>query len=74
MTPLSPGEWAWPPAPGTSLSRGTDKSVGQQVAAPAVQVTIGRVEVRASTPAAPERKPARQPTVMSLDEYLKRAR
>ncbi|HSR50676.1 MAG TPA: hypothetical protein VLV83_07585 [Acidobacteriota bacterium] len=38
-----------------------------------IQVTIGRVEVRAVVaPSAQPRKPRPQPPVMSLDEYLKR--
>jgi hypothetical protein len=43
---------------------------------PSVQVTIGRVEVRAIFPEAPPARipaPRARPTV-SLDEYLKRAR
>jgi hypothetical protein len=37
-----------------------------------VQVTIGRIEIRAAVPAAPRAgRPRRQPAVMSLDEYLK---
>ena len=47
----------------------------EEAARPVVQVTIGRIEVRAGhPPAAPQ--PARQaqwtPPVLSLDEYLKR--
>ncbi|QSQ27593.1 hypothetical protein JY651_22935 [Pyxidicoccus parkwayensis] len=38
-----------------------------------VQVTIGRIEVRAATPPAPARPaPARQSSALSLDEYLRR--
>lgn len=82
MTPVGTGEWAWPPAPDSSLSRGTDNSVervrwGSEPSAqpvPTIQVTIGRVEVRASAQAKPERRASRAPSVMSLDEYLKRAR
>lgn len=40
--------------------------------APTIQVTIGRVEVRATPPpASPTRKPTSQPAVMTLDDYLK---
>jgi hypothetical protein len=42
---------------------------------PVVRITIGRIEVRAATPAAaPRREPraAPRPTTMSLDEYLDR--
>jgi hypothetical protein len=38
---------------------------------PSIHVTIGRVEVRATPPAARARPPAAQPRVMSLDEYLR---
>jgi hypothetical protein len=41
--------------------------------APVVQVTIGRIEVRAVTPPAPPKPaPARSVPAMSLDEYLQR--
>ncbi|WP_199746994.1 hypothetical protein, partial [Corallococcus sp. AB049A] len=41
--------------------------------APVVQVTIGRIEVRAVTPPAPARPaPARTSPSLSLDEYLRR--
>lgn len=38
---------------------------------PTVRVTIGRVEVRATTEAPQVRKPRPRPAVMTLDEYLK---
>jgi len=39
---------------------------------PAIHVTIGRIEIRATSPAAsPVRRQHREPSVMSLDEYLK---
>jgi hypothetical protein len=39
---------------------------------PTVNVTIGRIEIRAvPPPATPPRKPASQPKLMSLDDYLK---
>jgi hypothetical protein len=42
-------------------------------AGPTIQVTIGRVEVRAKLPpATPPDRPRRQPAVMSLEEYLRR--
>jgi hypothetical protein len=44
-------------------------------AAPTIHVTIGRVEVRASSaPTRRERGAARQPSVLTLDEYLRRRR
>jgi hypothetical protein len=39
--------------------------------APTIQVTIGRVEVRATPAPATSRKPATEPAVMSLEEYLR---
>lgn len=42
--------------------------------APTIRVTIGRVEVRASTPPAPRPQSVRQRTAPSLDEYLQRTR
>jgi hypothetical protein len=39
---------------------------------PTIQVTIGRVEIRATVAPAPARKPVPRPPAMSLDEYLKR--
>jgi hypothetical protein len=39
--------------------------------APTIHVTIGRIEVRATTPSAPPHKQRTEPQVMSLDEYLR---
>jgi hypothetical protein len=39
--------------------------------APTIQVTIGRIEVRATPPPAPPQKQRSAPPVMSLDEYLR---
>jgi hypothetical protein len=39
--------------------------------APTIHVTIGRVEVRATTPAVPASKPRPAPRTMSLDDYLR---
>jgi hypothetical protein len=47
---------------------------GRGEPAPTIQVTIGRVEVRAITPPqreAPRRRPTRPESVLTLDEYLK---
>ncbi|MBP1468351.1 hypothetical protein EYB53_021750 [Candidatus Chloroploca sp. M-50] len=38
---------------------------------PTIQVTIGRIEVRATAPARPTRTERAMPSVMSLDEYLR---
>lgn len=40
---------------------------------PTINVTIGRIEVRATTPATASKpaKPKQKPAVMSLDEYLR---
>lgn len=40
--------------------------------APVINVTIGRIEVRATTPATPPRKQPSAKPLMSLDEYLQR--
>jgi hypothetical protein len=37
-----------------------------------IQVTIGRIEVRATPPPAPARRPRTEPASTTLDEYLKR--
>lgn len=39
--------------------------------APTIEVTIGRIEVRATPPASNPKKQPAQPLVMSLDEYLR---
>jgi hypothetical protein len=39
--------------------------------APTIQVTIGRVEVRATPATVSPRKPVAGPAVMSLEEYLR---
>lgn len=46
--------------------------VHTQPPAPTIHVTIGRVEVRATGPAAPAPKPWSAPQTMSLDEYLRK--
>jgi len=43
-----------------------------QPPAPTIQVTIGRIEVRATPPPTPARRPRTEPTSTTLDEYLKR--
>lgn len=62
-----------------SLSPMRGASVGQVSATdrgkptePVVQVTIGRVEVRAVAPPARQEKGRKPPSAMSLDDYLKR--
>jgi len=60
--------------PTTRRRRSEPAAPRQQVAreAPPVRVTIGRIEVRAVTPAAPapQRRPPRRPPPLSLDDYL----
>jgi len=54
-----------PPLPDLSPRRAPAEPI------PTINVSIGRIEVRATpSPAAPPRKPAPAPRVMSLDEYL----
>jgi len=52
-----------PTAPPLRVERSAD--------APTIQVTIGRVEIRATVEATPARKPPAKAPVMSLDEYLR---
>jgi hypothetical protein len=52
-----------PAAPQVVMSQATDT--------PTIQVTIGRVEIRATVASAPTRKTSTQKPVMGLDEYLK---
>jgi hypothetical protein len=48
------------------------EAVGKQEPAPTIQVTIGRIEIRATPPPASTPKRERsKPPVMSLDEYLR---
>lgn len=65
-----PKEQAAPPFSLTPVSREGPRPAS----APSVQVTIGRVEIRAILPPAPEQRPAPTPSSarLSLDEYLKR--
>jgi hypothetical protein len=55
--------------------RSTIQTLAPEVApsspSPVIQVSIGRIEVRATTPAAPVATPRSRPTTMSLDEYLR---
>jgi hypothetical protein len=59
--------------------RGEDRSNSSPLAmsvqapppAPTIHVTIGRIEVRATTPAMPASKPRPAPQTMSLDDYLR---
>jgi hypothetical protein len=48
------------------------KRAGQPAPTPTIQVTIGRIEVRATSPATPPSKPRAASPAMSLDEYLRR--
>ena len=48
------------------------KSVEKPEPAPTIQVTIGRIEVRATPPSPPSRKQTSVPSIMSLEEYLRR--
>ncbi len=56
---------------GTTHQMGQDEALPVVATAPSIQVTIGRIEVRA-TPPVPTRSPAQRtaPSVMSLDDYV----
>ena len=76
MSPVFPvaptaraGAPAAPAVPGATAAPG---AVAAPAPAPTIHVTIGRVEVRATAPSTPQRKPRPAPAVMSLDEYLDR--
>lgn len=69
--PARTGAPAAPVVPGATASPGAVAAPAPPPA-PTIQVTIGRVEVRATAPSTPQRKPRPAPTVMSLDEYLDR--
>lgn len=64
-----PSEELWPAAGRPSASAGADDIAAP--AQPAIHVTIGRIEVRATPPPAPvmQKRPTSQ--AMSLDDYLK---
>jgi hypothetical protein len=49
-----------------------DDRRAQTAEEPTIQVTIGRVEIRATVAPTPVRKTTARPPAMSLDEYLKR--
>jgi hypothetical protein len=56
-----------------SASFGNPRAEVKAPAAPAIQISIGRIEVRAVTPPAPAptKAPSRTPARLSLDEYLR---
>lgn len=59
-----------PKAPALRDREATDRR-GSQTSEPAIQVTIGRIEVRAATVAEPRRKPAPSTGATSLEAYLR---
>ncbi len=82
---LSPVRQTYPPIPGTIVARPETRSYieakppahfempARREPPPTIQVTIGRIEVRATPPAAPSPRTQRpKPPVMSLDEYLRK--
>ena len=67
-----------PVTPSSELSSATTAVSKQQRTtsetpqpSPTIQVTIGRIEVRATPPASPPKRKRTAPVVMSLDEYLR---
>jgi hypothetical protein len=65
------------PIPGREIFKPLAESTASQLAAervanaPTIQVTIGRVEIRATVEATPARKASTKAPAMSLDEYLR---
>ena len=55
----------------TSRPDSRSSAMDKQAATPTIQVTIGRIEVRATPAALPARKERSAPQVMSLDDYLR---
>ncbi|SFE85569.1 hypothetical protein [Nitrosomonas sp. Nm166] len=56
-------------AESTALQHATEQSADETL--PTIQVTIGRIEVRATVAATPARKTPAKSSAMSLDDYLK---
>ncbi len=59
---------ARPPEPAIHLTSPADRPAE---AAPTIQVSIGRIEVRAVPPPPPSAKPRAGPAPMTLEEYLR---
>jgi len=55
----------------SAVSQNTANSVADTPAVPTIQITIGRIEVRASTATASAKKTPAKSSAMSLDDYLK---
>jgi hypothetical protein len=72
LRPSAPEDTAAPVdvAAGDRPTRRAPAATPPAASPPSVHVTIGRVEVRASTPAQPARSRPQPPRIMSLDEYL----
>lgn len=58
-----------PPRATAPQMRGVEKQSSAEP--PAIHVTIGRVEVRATSSAAPTKRPSRSSSALSLDDYLR---
>lgn len=71
---VTPRPLPLPPLP--EAPRGRTVEIIRETAAPAntpaITVSIGRIEVRAQQSAPPSRVPSPRPSVMTLDEYLRR--
>lgn len=63
---------ALPPLPEAPRGRTIEFVRETTPAAPTIQVSIGRIEVRAQPGALPQRREPARPAVMTLDEYLRR--
>lgn len=69
VVPLPPPFAPLPPMLPRSVRERTAPS--REAAEPTIHVSIGRIDIRAETDAAPRRKSAETSPVMSLDEYLR---
>ncbi|MBF2065978.1 MAG: hypothetical protein IGS39_16385 [Calothrix sp. C42_A2020_038] len=56
--------------PRVQVSSNIDTALTEQTPTPTINVTIGKIEVRATPSVAPETKQRPKPSVMGLDEYL----
>ncbi|HKP73493.1 MAG TPA: hypothetical protein VJT82_11180 [Pyrinomonadaceae bacterium] len=69
---ITPAPRFRPATPAPSSRRNSDADAASNAPAPTIQVTIGRIEVRAAPTPAPARRTSAQTPHLSLEEYLRR--